>query len=266
MSRPPMHVQTYRSRYLPAMGLEEIAALPDKEWAPVIVATGAIEQHGPHLPVAVDAFIAEAVISLAIERLPAGASCYIAPPITIGKSNEHTGFPGTLMLTRGTLRGLLLAIARQVHAWGFKSLCIINTHGGNTAVDAYTLREIESKLGLRTQFISSQVDLGISEQENFFGYHANEAETAWMLALLERHVRPELAVCDYFGKLGDPGELRAERTAVNFNWASQDLSKTGIMGNAPAGTKEKGERWLPLVGQGYADAIAKICREARAGA
>ncbi len=254
-----MHVQKYRDRYLPAMGLDGIAALPDKAWAPVIVATGAIEQHGPHLPVAVDAFIAEAVITLALERLPQGASCYIAPPITIGKSNEHTGFPGTLMITKRTLRALLLSIARQVHAWGFRNLCVINTHGGNTAVDLYTLREIESKLGLRTQFIAPQVDLGISEQENFFGYHANEAETAWMLALLERHVRPELAVCDYAGRIGDPGELRAERSAANFNWASQDLSKSGIMGNAPAGTKEKGELWLPRVGQAYADAIAKIC-------
>jgi len=259
-----MHVQKYRARYLPAMGLDRIASLPDKAWAPVIVATGAIEQHGPHLPVAVDAFIAEAVITLALERLPEAASCYIAPPITIGKSNEHTGFPGTLMITKRTLRALLLSVASQVHAWGFRSLCIINTHGGNTAVDMYTLREIESKLGMRTHFVSPRVDLGISEQEGFFGYHANEAETAWMLALLERHVRPALAACDYAGRIGDPGELRAERSAANFNWASQDLSRSGIMGDATRGTREKGERWLPMVGQAYADAIAKICAEARA--
>jgi creatinine amidohydrolase len=265
MTPPNVLVQQYRSRYLPALDAALIAALPDKAWAPVILATGAIEQHGPHLPVAVDAFIGEAIITLALERLPAGASCYVAPPITVGKSNEHTGFPGTLMITKRTLRALLWAVARQVHAWGFRRLCVINTHGGNTAVDAYTLREIQSKLGLQTQFLPPHVDLGISPQEQFFGYHANEAETAWMLALLERHVRPELAVCDYAGRLGDPGELRAERSAANFNWASQDLSKTGIMGDAPAGTREKGERWLPLIGQAYADAIAKICAEAKAG-
>ena len=115
-----MHVQKYRDRYLPAMGLDGIAALPDKAWAPVIVATGAIEQHGPHLPVAVDAFIAEAVITLALERLPQGASCYIAPPITIGKSNEHTGFPGNPIfpasaLERARVRLWTKAVDEELH-------------------------------------------------------------------------------------------------------------------------------------------------------
>jgi creatinine amidohydrolase len=257
------HVQRYRSRYLPAMSLAEIAALPDKEWAPVILVLGAIEQHGPHLPVAVDAFLGEAHVTLALERLAPDASCYIAPPITIGKSNEHVGFPGTLSISKQTLRAQLLSVARQVHRWGFKSLYILHTHGGNVAVTGYTLREIESKLGLKAENLRTEGPALVSAQEQFFGYHANEVETAFMLALVERFVHPELAVCDYAGSIGDPGELRAERTAATFSWVSQDLSKTGIMGDAPAGTREKGLAWLPLGAQAYADAIAKICREAR---
>jgi creatinine amidohydrolase len=241
------------------MSREEIAALPDKAWAPVIVATGAIEQHGPHLPVAVDAFMGEALLSLAIKRLAPGVSCYVAPPITIGKSNEHTGFPGTLAISKGTLRSLLLAIAAQIHLWGFRSLYILNTHGGNSAVLAYTLREIESKFGLKADLLRSEQAAEVSLQEQFFGYHANETETAWMLALLERYVRKELAVCDYAGRIENPGELRAERAAATYCWASQDLSASGIMGDAPAGTKEKGELWLPKVGQALADAIGKVC-------
>lgn len=262
MSMSP-YVQKYRSRYLPSMSLAEIAALPDKDWAPVILVMGAIEQHGPQLPVAVDAFLGEAMVTLALERLAPDASCYIAPPITIGKSNEHSGFPGTLSVSKKTLRALLLAVAAQVHAWGFKSLYVLHTHGGNLAVAGYTLREIESKMGLRAQNLRTEMAPQVSEQEQFFGYHANEAETAWMLALLERYVRKELAVCDYAGKIGDPGELRAERTAATFSWISMDLSESGVMGDAVAGTKEKGELWLPAVGQAFADAIAKICREAR---
>lgn len=256
-------VQRYRSRYLPAMSLAEIAALPDKDWAPVILVMGAIEQHGPHLPVAVDAFMGEAHISLALERLAPDASCYIAPPITIGKSNEHVGFPGTLSISKHTLRAQLLSIAQQIHRWGFKSLYILHTHGGNLAVAGYTLREIESKFGLKAENLRTEGPALVSVQEQMFGYHANEAETAWMLALVERFVRPELAVRDYAGSVDDPGELRAERTAATYSWVSQDLSKTGIMGDAPAGTKEKGERWLPIAAQSYADAIAKICREAK---
>jgi len=43
-------------------------------------------------------------------------------------------------------------------------------------------------------------------------------------------------------------------------WASKDVSKSGIMGDAPAATVEKGERWLELGASGYAEAIAEICR------
>ncbi|HEY5078564.1 MAG TPA: creatininase family protein, partial [Opitutaceae bacterium] len=68
-----MNFPSYRSRYLPAMTLRSIHGLPDKAWAPVILATGAIEQHGPHLPVAVDALMGQVWLSLALSRLPAGA-------------------------------------------------------------------------------------------------------------------------------------------------------------------------------------------------
>ncbi len=263
MTAPSPFVQTYRSRYLASMSFAEIAALPDKAWAPVILVCGAIEQHGPHLPVAVDAFMGEALISLAIERLAPGASCYVAPPITIGKSNEHAGFPGTLAISKKTLRSLLLAIGDQVHAWGFKSLYVLHTHGGNIAVTAYTLREIEQRTGMAADVIRTEGAPVVPLQEQLFGFHANEAETAWMLALLERHVRVELAVADYCGKVGDPGELRPERTAATYSWVSQDLSASGIMGDAPAGTKAKGELWLPRVGQAIADAISKICAAAK---
>jgi creatinine amidohydrolase len=271
LKTPSPYVQAYRSRYLASLSLAEIAALSDKAWAPVILVTGAIEQHGPHLPVAVDAFIGEALVTLALERLPPDASCYIAPPITIGKSNEHSGFPGTLSVSRRTLRALVLCVARQVADWGFRSLYILNTHGGNMAVNAYTLREAEARFGLKAEPLRTDPPAGagvpvLPPQEQNYGFHANTAETAWMLALLERHVRAELAVRDYVGGVDDPGELRPERTVATYSWVSQDLSKTGIMGDAPAGTKEMGERWLPAVGQAYADAIARVCREARAAA
>ena len=114
----------YRACQLSGLSLAQIAALPDKARATVLVATGAIEQHGPHLPVAVDALMGEVWLSLALARLPAETRCYVAPPITIGKSNVHTGFPGTLSISKETLRAQLLALARQLHAWGFRrNLC-----------------------------------------------------------------------------------------------------------------------------------------------
>ncbi len=260
---PPGIFPAYRDRYLPAMTPRQIAALPDKAWAPVIITTGAIEQHGPHLPVAVDAFMGQVWLSRTLPLLPPAASCYVAPPITIGKSNEHTGFPGTLFISKDTLRALLLTIARQVHAWGFRQIAVLNTHGGNTAVIGYTLREIRAQFGLRCSQLAPMFELGLSDQEKAFGFHANTAETAWLLAAAPQYVKMADAVCEYCGRVGDPGELRPERAPVTMAWVTADLSKSGVMGDALAATPELGAQWLDHGAGLYAAAIAELAREGR---
>jgi creatinine amidohydrolase len=258
-----MTFPSYRDRYLPAMTPRAIAALPDKAWAPVIVATGAIEQHGPHLPVAVDALMGQIWLSLALARLPAGASCYVAPPITVGKSNEHTGFPGTLAISKETLRELLLALATQVRAWGFRHFAVLNTHGGNTAVIATTVREIRARYGLRAGVLPTKLELGLSAQEAAYGIHAGEVETSWLLAAAGSLVHLDRAVCEYPAQLHDPGELRPVAAPATAAWATRDLSASGIMGNAPAATAEKGRRWLEQGATHLAEAIAAVGRAAR---
>jgi creatinine amidohydrolase len=252
----------YRNHYLPAMTPVRIAALSDRAWAPVIVPVGAIEQHGPHLPVAVDSFLAQVWVEQLISRLPAGANCYVAPALTLGKSNEHTGFPGTLMISKETLRLQLLACARQLHAWGFKQMAVLNTHGGNTAVLTYTLREINATLGLRAGVLRNPNAIDVSPQEEAFGFHANEVETALLLAVAHPLVKPG-AVCEYSGRLDDQRELRPERAPATFAWVTQDLSRTGIMGDAPAGTAANGHRWIAHSAEGFAQAVAALCREGR---
>jgi creatinine amidohydrolase len=259
---PPVF-PAYRDRYLAAMTPRQIAALPDKAWAPVIIVTGAIEQHGPHLPVAVDSFLGQVWLERALPLLPAGTSCYVAPPITIGKSNEHTGFPGTLLVSKETLRGLLLCLARQVHAWGFRQIAILNTHGGNTAVNTYTLREITAKFGLRGGQLAPKVDLGLPAQESNFGYHANTAETAWLLATAPHLVKMTDAVSEYCGHVDEPGELRPERAPATMAWITSDLSKSGIMGDATAATAEQGELWLDQMAAAIATAIADVAAVAK---
>jgi creatinine amidohydrolase len=243
-----------------------IAALPDKAWAPVILTTGAIEQHGPHLPVAVDAVMGQVWLSLALGRLPVGASCYVAPPITIGKSNEHTGFPGTLMISRNTLRSQILSVARQVHAWGFRSLAVINTHGGNVPVIVPTLREIRSLYGLRAAMLQSKAVDDLSAQEAAFGIHAGEVETSWILAVAPQHTDMAKATCEYPARIGDPGEVRPVTAPALEAWASKDVSKSGIMGDAASASAAKGEAWLERGAEGYAGAIAEVCRIGRLSA
>ena len=263
-SKPITPFPSYRSRYLTAMTPREIAGLPDKKWAPVIIVTGAIEQHGPHLPVAVDSFLGQVWLESAIPLLASDVPCYVAPPITVGKSNEHTGFPGTLSISKDTLRGLLLAQARQLCAWGFRHVAVINTHGGNSAVITYTLREISAALGLRCGVLAPKVDLGLSAQEMTYGYHANTLETALMQATAGSHVDMTSAVSEYCGLADSQRDLRPERAPATMAWITSDLSRSGVMGDATAGTVEKGRQWHAQIASAYAAAITELARAARA--
>jgi len=252
-----------RDRRLVSMSVERIRALPDRAWAPVLLTTGAIEQHGPHLPVAVDALMGEVWTERILARLPADVPCYVAPPITIGKSNEHAGFPGTLMISKETLRGQVHAIARQLAHWGFRELVVLNTHGGNSSVLTYTLRELESAHGVRATRIRPPAASGQSAQEATWGFHAGELETSWMLAVAPGLVKPHLAVCEYPARLDDPGQLRPEDAAATFAWASQDLSRSGVMGDATAATAEKGERWIEAISAHLAAQVIALAAESR---
>lgn len=263
MITPFSSFPSYRDRYLPAMTARQIAALPDRDWAPVIVGTGAVEQHGPHLPVAVDSFLAQVWLSRVLGNLPQGASAYSTLPITIGKSNEHVGYPGTLTISKDTLRSQLLTLAKQAKAWGFRQFLILNTHGGNTSVLKYTLREIRATLGLRADFLHARVKLDISPLEAAYGFHANHCETALLKHLLPQFTRADRAVRCYPASLEDPGELRPEGAPATFSWVSQDLSPSGIMGDATIATAEEGAQWTDLIARGFADDLALWCEEGR---
>ncbi len=253
----------YRDRYLPALCLAEIDALPHKAWAPVILQVGAIEQHGPHLPVAVDSLLGQIWLNLALPLLPPDLPCYVAPPVTIGKSNEHWGFPGTLFVSKDTLRELLLSIARQLHRWGFRHLAVLNSHGGNVAVINYTMEEVRSELGMRVSTLRGAWDLDVSRQELTYGFHANEAETSWLLAAAPGLVDMSQAVCEYPAQVGDDGMLRPEFAPATFAWITRDISRSGIMGDAPAATAEKGLRWFRGGAERYAKGIVEAALKAR---
>ncbi len=246
------------------MTLRQIKALPDKAWAPVIVATGAIEQHGPHLPVAVDSLMGQVWSERIATQLSPETACYFAPPITIGKSNEHVGFPGTLFISKDTLRLQLIGIAHQLHQWGFGQMCILNTHGGNTDVIIYTLHEIEAELGLTTCFLRADADYGLPEKERTLGMHANTVETAWLQAIAPQYVDMSQAVSEYPDPAAAAGQLRPEAAPATFAWVTADVSKSGIMGDAPAGTVERGQQWLELTTTGYVQKITALAETGQA--
>lgn len=255
-----MSYPSFRNRYLPAMSRSEIETLPKKESIPVIIGTGSIEQHGPHLPVAVDTLLAETFLERSFALLPDEIQLLVGPTITFGKSNEHSGFPGTIAISKKTLRLQLFAIARQLSSWGFKVLRVANFHGGNSSVIDYTLREISETLDMSAERLQPKFEMDLSEQEATYGFHAGEVETSWLLDIWPESVDMSKAVCEYPAHIDDSGELLPEDAPATFAWVSSDVSKSGVMGDATQGTAEKGKHWMEVCCKAFAVELEKQCK------
>jgi creatinine amidohydrolase len=98
--------------------------------AVAILPVAAIEQHGPHLPLRVDAALAEAILARALEIAPAGMPLLALPLQAVGHSPEHARFPGTLALRAETALALWEDIGASVARAGLRKLVVFNSHGG----------------------------------------------------------------------------------------------------------------------------------------
>jgi creatinine amidohydrolase len=250
-------------RYFPYLTWTEIQAMPDKENVVLIQPVGAIEQHGPHLPIAVDSAIGLAVLGKALEKLDSQISAYALPNLYYGKSNEHVHFPGTITLTAQTLLNVLLEVATSVYRAGFRKLVFMNSHGGQPQVieiAARDLRQQYSDFMLFPLFTWSVPNLAkelLSAKELELGIHAGDAETSLLLSILPDQVKMERAVTEYPQELPKESLLTMEGN-LPFAWVTRDLSQSGVIGDPMPATKEKGDRLLESLASGWAKVIQDI--------
>ena len=251
------------SRFLAYLTTEDIASMPGKADVVILQPVAAIEQHGPHLPLAVDSAIVMGVLGHALARLPAGVPCYCLPPICYGKSNEHIRFPGTVTVSASTLAALLGEVADSVHRMGFRKLAFVNSHGGQpqvVQVAARDARERHPDFDLFPLFVwnvpNASAEL-LAPKELETGIHAGTAETALMMALLPDQVRLDKRVCEYPPML-PAGSMLSIEGALPYAWLTDDLSRSGVIGDATAATLAMGEHLLDSLADGWAALIAEL--------
>jgi creatinine amidohydrolase len=234
------------SRNFAYLNWKQADALP-RESTLLLLPTAAIEQHGPHLPLATDTLINNLLLGRALEKLAPELPVYALPPVQYGKSNEHLGFPGTLSVTASTFMAVLHDLGASISSAGFKKLVLYNTHGGNTSLIDVMARDLRAEFGLRTFALHGSGGIpfeGLDPQERAYGFHAGEVETAFLLASLPNLVDRSAYTVNYIAHVEKPELLRPENAPAVFSWLTGDIASSGVLGDPRQATPEKGARWI----------------------
>ena len=219
-------------RYWADHSQREFAAL-DHDRLIAVLPIGAIEQHGPHLPMSVDTCTVTGVARRLADALPDDSPVIFLPAQAVCKSDEHIDFPGTLTLSAETLIRVLTEIGASVARAGVHKLVLLNGHGGNIPVMDIVARQLRISHDMQTSVMLA-LDAGNVDMR-----HARDFRSRGQ---------------DLFEGTTHLGLGRAGKPA----WKTQDLSPSGACGEAHLATAAKGEATLDHAVARLVETMAEI--------
>ena len=245
----------------------DVAGLPRD--AVAILPVAAIEQHGPHLPLRVDAALNEAILARALAIAPADLPLLALPMQAIGHSPEHARFPGTLTLRAETALALWEDIGASVARAGLRKLVVFNSHGGQPQLVDVLCTRLRAAHGMFAVAASwfrlhrpDPAEATLPEAERRWGIHAGAVETAMM-----RHLHPGLVREAAAGDFSSRWAARAHGFAqlaphgeIGFGWETQDLGATGAVGDARLGDAALGGRIVEQAAAALATLLGEVHR------
>jgi creatinine amidohydrolase len=237
----------------------------------VILPVGAIEQHGLHLPLDVDArcsaHIAEQVARKVIEEHKIGV--LVAPTVYYGETSTFRGFPGTIGVSVDTLVSMIRDVVRSFISQGFNNIVVVNGHSGNTIPIAIALRKASIDFPDAGLYAVNWWDLGFDVIPNIrkseTGLHADELETSLSLVIQPENVHMEKAVKDIpsysLSSRWVVPDLQQSPKRVFYHsrkgYPKRPGERSGVMGDATVASRETGEKIISAV----VDDLAKIIVE-----
>jgi creatinine amidohydrolase len=248
---------TPRSRFWDELSTHDFAQL-DPARTVAVLPVAATEQHGPHLPLNVDAALIDAVVKASLPHLHKEASVLFLPTQAIGKSDEHIRFAGTLTLSAATLIQLWTEIGASVARAGIKKLLLLNSHGGQVSVMDIVARELRMRHDMLVYHsnwynlpLGDAVLQRFSAEEHRFGIHGGDIETSMMLA-----IAPHLVDMSQARDFKSTSQTRAQQfpilgngVSAKLGWQMQDYNRAGAAGNAANANADKGRALIEAAGQ-----------------
>lgn len=220
------------------LGDTDIALLP----------VGAIEQHGPHLPLDVDAYDAKYLANKVAEAC-SDPKPLVLPLIPYGVSYHHDDFAGTISISNETLSKFVYDIGISIARQGINKLIIINGHGDNSPTLNYAAQMINRDAKIFVAVDTGETsDVDLEDMSNTPNdVHAGEVETSTALANRPALVQMDKAkesILNFSSRYLNFSSLRG----VPWYASTKKISETGVMGNPTKASAEKGEKmWQVMI-------------------
>jgi creatinine amidohydrolase len=239
-----------------------IAALAEQQGI-VLIPTGAIEQHGPHLPLSTDIAASTAIAAEAARRIE-DFPVLVAPPVWWGLSPYHMVYPGTITLRLETLLELLADIAGSIAQHGVRGLVFVNGHGGNASLlEALSIRLATQGIHAAAVSYWNLIPQAMRAEAAVDGGnigHAGEAETSLQLHLQRDYVDLAAIVPELGRPFALNGRGHNEGVLMAGAYTPPDIageSIGGVLGTPSAGTAEKGARLFDAASAALAEFVRR---------
>lgn len=221
-----------------------------------ILNIGAVEQHGPHLPVGTDCYCGTTYLQEAMKLVKADVNYLVLPLMPYSCSIEHSHFPGTITMKPELVIEFINMIGENLMRAGIMNLIITSGHGGNEHVMEIAARELRVE-GMHTycvhNFLSEQ-KLGALEEE----VHAGAVETSVLMALGDDYVRKDKIKREctaskekWFGMLN-------YKTCISEAWLAEDVGVDGVCGAPEYASKEAGLEHIRQMAVAFAEAFDAV--------
>jgi len=236
---------------------KELEAL-DRAAVKVVLPSGAVEEHGPHLTVASDAAAAEALTLRAARQVK---DVIVMPCLWYSPSVDCSNYTGTISIDPIVFANYVVEILLSLYRHGFKKIVIANIHGGAKTPLDVAIREFHARLGTREKAYADDCFVHLhnlyaavmpflnSLAEGKDWGHACEMETSLDLYLYPERVKMDRAVEEYIP--WDKG----------FEWYIGDMrsvDKSGVHGDPKKASAEKGKKIADAIVAALADVLERM--------